>query len=97
MFFNKRKSPEPLGSKSEHAKMEQDGTINVNVIVSNPGFSHITERIFGHLDHKSQLQSRLVSQSWKDHVDQPHFWLKKLDKKGQSTANSGLYSGQYGD
>ena len=72
--------------------MEQDGTINVNVIVSNPGFSHITERIFGHLDHKSQLQSRLVSQSWNNHVDQLHFWLKKLDKKGQSKELSKAWS-----
>ena len=81
----KRSVSEPLESKCKPVKVEQqDGPKNCNSIINNPGFSHITSRIFGYLDHKSQLQCRLVGQSWKSHVDQPLFWLKKLEKKGQS-------------
>ena len=72
-------------SNQKSVKVEQqDGPANCSTIINNLGFSHITSRIFGHLDHKSQLQCRLVSQSWKNHMDRPLFWLKKLEKKGQS-------------
>ena len=77
-------SPEALKSKSKQSIAEQSGPINCNTVINNPGFAHITSKIFGHLDFKSQLQCRLVSQSWKTRVVQPLYWLKKLDKKGQS-------------
>ena len=53
--------------------------------MSNPGFSHIAQNIIWRLDHKSQLNCRMVDQTWKAQVDQPYFWIKKLDcEKGQS-------------
>ena len=53
--------------------------------MSNPGFSHIAQNIIWRLDHKSQLNCRMVDQTWKAQVDQPYFWIKNLDyKKGQS-------------
>ena len=80
----KKSTSKPLESKRKLMIVEQAWPINCNTLINNPGFSHITSRIFGHLDHKSQLQCRLVGKSWKNHVDQPLFWLKKLEKKGQS-------------
>ena len=80
----KKSTSKPLESKRKLMIVEQAWPINCNTLINNPGFSHITSRIFGHLDHKSQLQCRLVGKSWKKHVDQPLFWLKKLEKKGQS-------------
>ena len=77
----KQSDSKPLESKHKLVKVEQAGPMNCNSIISNPGFFHITSRIFGHLDYKSLLQCRLVGQSWKNHVDQPLFWLKKLEKK----------------
>ena len=52
-------------------------------MVKNPGLSHISENIFLYLDRQSTLSCRLVSQSWKAIVDQPHFWIKKCDQNGQ--------------
>ena len=57
----------------------------MNIVLSNPGFSQIAQNIIWCLDHKSQLNCRMVDQTWKAQVDQPYFWIKKLDyKKGQS-------------
>ena len=57
----------------------------MNIVMSNPGFSQIAQNIIWCLDHKSQLNCRMVDQTWKAQVDQPYFWIKKLDyKKGQS-------------
>ena len=80
----KKSTSKPLESKRKLMIVEQAWPINCNTLINNPGFSHITSRIFGHLDHKLQLQCRLVGKSWNKHVDQPLFWLKKLEKKGQS-------------
>ena len=57
----------------------------MNIVMSNPGFSQIAQNIIWRLDHKSQLNCRMVDQTWKAQVDQPYFWIKKLDyRKGQS-------------
>ena len=56
----------------------------MNIVLSNPGFSQIAQNIIWCLDHKSQLNCRMVDQTWKAQVDQPYFWIKKLDYKGQS-------------
>ena len=56
----------------------------MNIVMSNPGFSQIAQNIIWRLDHKSQLNCRMVDQTWKAQVDQPYFWIKKLDsEKGQ--------------
>ena len=44
---------------------------NINDIIDNPGFSHITEKILWPLDHKTCLSSGFVSKSWKKHFDNP--------------------------
>ena len=52
--------------------------------MSNPGYSHISQKILWLLDHKNQMVCRLVSPAWKALMDDPYFWIEKLDKKGQS-------------
>ena len=54
------------------------------ILIGNPGFSNINQSILSYLDHQSQMSFRSVCQSWKEQVDQPYFWIEKLDSKGQS-------------
>ena len=44
------------------------------------GLHHIAEDIFKLLDEKTIIDCRLVNNSWKNILDQPMFWLKKLQK-----------------
>ena len=44
-----------------------------------PGLQHIPEDIFNLLDKKSLTDCRLVNSSWKNVLDQPKFWLEKLN------------------
>ena len=57
---------------------------NINDIMNNPGFSNISKKIFWILNHNTQLSSRFVCKSWKNHIDSPYFWIKKLNLKGQT-------------
>ena len=41
--------------------------------------SLIATKIFWFLDHQDQMACRLVSPTWKAHMDQPSFWIKKCD------------------
>ena len=50
----------------------------MEVITSNSGLHHISEDIFQFLDINSLMNCRLVKSSWKDVLDQPIFWLKKI-------------------
>ena len=43
-----------------------------------PGLQHISEDVFKLLDKKSLLECRMVNSSWKEVLDQPIFWLKKM-------------------
>ena len=73
-----------LQSKSKVDKLEkemQDGA--GHNIIGNPGFSTINENILLNLDHKSQMTFRQVCQSWREQVDQPLFWIKKLNLKSR--------------
>ena len=45
----------------------------------NPGLFHISEKIFKFLDQNSLMDCRMVNKSWKQVLDQPIFWLKKLN------------------
>ena len=45
--------------------------------------SLIATKIFWMLDHQDQMACRLVSPTWKAHMDQPSFWIKKCDQNGQ--------------
>ena len=47
-------------------------------ITKIPGLQHISEDILKLLDKKSLLNCRMVTSSWKEFLDQPIFWLKKL-------------------
>ena len=62
-------------TKKEFANLE------ANTIIGNPGFQCINEKILFFLDHKSQMAFRQVCQSWKEQVDQPFFWIKKINLK----------------
>ena len=50
-------------------------------VIGNPGFPHINQNILSCLDHKSQMAFKQVCQSWKQQVDAPLFWIKKLNLK----------------
>ena len=67
------------------ARLENDKEIQMNhILIGNPGLSSINQSILSSLDHQYQMSFRSVCQSWKEQVDQPYFWIKKLDSKGQS-------------
>ena len=88
--MTKRKLPfdTTLETKPKEAKLQKpestESLNNLNDLISNSGFSHITQNILKNLDSKSQLNCRLVCTSMKSHVDQPVFWIKKLDQKDMS-------------
>ena len=44
-----------------------------------PGLQRISEDIFELLDKKSLMDCRLVNSSWKNVLEQPIFWLKKMN------------------
>ena len=52
----------------------------MEAITKNPGLQHISEDIFKLLDKKSLMDCRLVNSSWKNILDQPFFWIKKLNE-----------------
>ena len=58
--------------------------IGMNNLMTNPGYSIITQKIIRSLDHKSHLAFRLVGPSWKMQVDCPYVWLKKCFQKGMN-------------
>ena len=60
----------------------------LDVIINNPGLEHISLNIFMMLDHQSLLNCRKVNQSWKKILDNPRFWLKRI----QSSLSSKDYS-----
>ena len=67
----------------ELAKVEEVSEKPIGILFHNPGYSHIAQKILWHLDHNSQLSSRLVCHSWKTHIDKPHFWIKKCYPSGR--------------
>ena len=75
MSDTKRQTPEEI-QEMKIPKMEE-----TNTIIGNPGFPGINQSILFCLDHKSQMAFRQVCQSWKEEVDQPLFWIKKLSLK----------------
>ena len=67
--------------KKQRLSPEEFGIDN---LMTNPGYSIITQKIIRFLDHKSHLAFRLVGRSWKMQVDCPYFWLKKCFQKGMN-------------
>ena len=47
------------------------------------GIQHIGEKIFNYLTTQDLLKCRLASKSWKSILDNPIFWLKKLNSVGE--------------
>ena len=69
-------------TKNKIAKLDSEILCNqVNTIIGNAGFPGINQNILFCLDHKSQMAFRQVCHSWKKEVDQPIFWIKKLNLK----------------
>ena len=55
--------------------------LEFNSIIGHPAFPGINQHILFYLDHESQMAFRQVCQSWKEQVDIPLFWIKKLNQK----------------
>ena len=55
----------------------------VEIMASLQGFDHIGEKIFKFHNGKEVLNFRLVCKSWKKILDNPMYWLKKLNQIGQ--------------
>ena len=53
--------------------------------ITNPGFEHLGQNILRLLNKKSTLAFRLVNYSAKDFVENPRFWLKKLNYKNSGS------------
>ena len=60
----------------------QELYVGISSLITNPGYSMISQKILQCLGHKSHLTLRLVFKSWKIQVDCPVFWLKKCVQKG---------------
>ena len=58
--------------------------LEFNSIIGHPAFPGINQHILFYLDHESQMAFRQVCQSWKEQVDIPLFWIKKLNRVGQN-------------
>ena len=55
---------------------------NMDGFTKIPGLQHISEDIFKFLDKKSLMNCRSTNSSWKNVLDQPIFWLQKLEMEG---------------
>ena len=70
-----------------HLKTNVNSTtsgLNMDTLMTNPGYSQIARKILLTLDHQSQLRCRLVCHAWKEQIDRPFFWILKCDQKGQA-------------
>ena len=56
----------------------------MNKIIKFENHPEIGEYIFSHLDWQSLLSCQFVCQDWKQVLQNPYFWLKKLTEIGQS-------------
>ena len=70
-----------IPSQEEDQEM-QELDVGISSLITNPGYSMISQKILQCLGHKSHLTLRLVSKSWKIQVDCPFFWIKKCVQKG---------------
>ena len=52
---------------------------SMDLLTENPAFHAIVEKIFGFLNQENLNSCRLVSKSWKNILDNPIFWLKKIE------------------
>ena len=87
MFDNKREAPEDQTTEEIWETKQKIARLETNSVIGNPGYPGINQNILFCLDHKSQMAFRQVCQSWKEQVDQPIFWIKKLNLKSQGLGN----------
>ena len=72
--------PKRAASESIHQTRNKNAKFDsVNSIIGNPGFPGINQKILFSLDHESQMTHRQVCQSWREQVDQPMYWIKKIN------------------
>ena len=45
---------------------------------TNPGLTHIGEKIFQNLDYQGLVMCQNVCQTWKTILDNPQFWIKSF-------------------
>ena len=64
-------------AKKSRISLEKVNVV-MDAITKNPGLQHISQDIFNLLDKKSILDCRLVNHAWKNILDEPTFWLKKM-------------------
>ena len=50
----------------------------VNPMDFYPGFPHIAEQIFDHMDMRSLKTSRFLSKSWQEYIDDQNLLWKKI-------------------
>ena len=55
-------------------------------LIANPGFEHLGHNILRHLNKKTTLSLRMVNIDCKNFVENPRFWLKKLNYKKSGSA-----------
>ena len=79
----------------EEQKPKMDVPTQLNPMVFNPRFQHITEQIFEHLDKQSLKNCRVVSKSWQESIDYKNilwnevFKNKDCSKAFQSSCKNG--------
>ena len=94
MFQKRPASDQIQREENKIAKLEE--IQKENCLIGNPGFSDINQTILSYLDHQSQITFRQVCQSWKEQVDQPLFWIKKLDLKSNPKGLGNVWIGLVG-
>ena len=63
----------------------------MELIIQNPGFQHITEKILVNLSFEDIMAFQLVNKSCKKILDDPMVWIKKWISKGLSKKNQGKW------
>ena len=59
----------------------------LNPMVFHTRFSHVTEKIFAHLDEASISNCREIAKSWQESIDNRNIlWLKIVQKRGANEA-----------
>ena len=63
-------------------KLDDSTNCIMDTITTSPELQHISEDIFKLLDNKSLMNCRLTNSSWKNILNQPIFWLQRLETEG---------------
>ena len=57
----------------------------MNSLINNPGYFHVTKKIFMLLDDQNLLVCRFTCQFWEIYVEQPGHLIEKCKKTGHNT------------